>query len=100
MHGTHATSAQASAVADACAPKHSKGRAACRVSPRGVLRPVRCVRGEQGRAKAAAAAELRAANEEAVAPGRPADQDLLAAYVAYVKLEEAHGDPARVQVRA
>jgi hypothetical protein len=29
---------------------------------------------------------------------RPADAALLAAYLAYIKLEQAQGDPARVQV--
>jgi hypothetical protein len=30
------------------------------------------------------AADLRSANEEAVAPGKPADANLLAAYMAYI----------------
>ena len=46
--------------------------------------------------KARQAAALRAAHEAAVARGRPADAALLAAYLAYIKLEQAHGDPARV----
>ena len=53
----------------------------------------------QGQRKAAAAATLRRANEAAVAPGKPANHDLLAAYNAYWRLEEAHGDPMRVKVR-
>lgn len=51
-------------------------------------------------AKAQAAAELRQPYESSVAAGKPADQDLLAAYMAYVKVEEKQGDPARVQVCA
>ena len=53
-------------------------------------------------AKARAAAALRAAHEAAVGGGggaRPADAALLAAFLAYVKLEQAQGDPARVQAR-
>jgi hypothetical protein len=49
--------------------------------------------------RAQQAAALRRAHEAAVAPGRAADAALLAAYLAYIKLEETHGDPARVQVR-
>eukprot|EP00887_Chlorella_sp_A99_P001390 scaffold8.g1390.t1 len=48
--------------------------------------------------KADKAASLRAPYEEAVAAGKPADAELLAAYMAYVKVEQAQGDPARVQV--
>jgi hypothetical protein len=43
---------------------------------------------ERARAKAAAAAAARRGHEAAVAPGRPADADLLAAYMAYIRLEE------------
>ena len=43
---------------------------------------------ERARARAAAAAAARRAHEAAVAPERPADTDLLAAYMAYIKLEE------------
>lgn len=50
--------------------------------------------------RARQAAALRAAHEAAVAGARPADAALLAAYLAYIKLEQAQGDPARVQVRA
>ena len=52
----------------------------------------------KGYEKAQAAVALRKANEAAVAPGKEADSELLAAYMAYIKLEEAQGDPARVQV--
>lgn len=44
------------------------------------------------------AADLRAANEEAVAAGKPADANLLAAYMAYIALEKAQKAPARVQL--
>ena len=54
---------------------------------------------QKGYEKAQAAVALRTASEAAVAPGKDADSDLLAAYMAYTKLEEAQGDPARVQVR-
>ena len=47
--------------------------------------------------KAQHAAELRQPYETSVAAGRPADADLLAAYMAYVKVEERQGDPTRVQ---
>ena len=47
--------------------------------------------------KAQHAAELRQPYEASVAGGRPADADLLAAYMAYVKAEERQGDPTRVQ---
>jgi len=53
---------------------------------------------QKGYDKAQAAVALRTANEAAVAPGKDADSELLAAYMAYTKLEEARGDPARVQV--
>ncbi len=53
---------------------------------------------QKGYDKAQAAVALRTANEAAVAPGKDADSELLAAYMAYTKLEEAQGDPARVQV--
>ena len=53
---------------------------------------------QKGYDKAQAAVALRAANEAAVAAGKDADSELLAAYMAYTKLEEAQGDPARVQV--
>ena len=52
----------------------------------------------KGYEKAQAAVALRAANEAAVAAGKDADSELLAAYMAYTKREEAQGDPARVQV--
>ena len=45
------------------------------------------------------AAELRAPYEDSVGGGRPADAELLAAYMAYIRVEEKQGDPARVQVR-
>lgn len=54
----------------------------------------------QGHNRAQAAAKLRAASEAAVSAGRPADHDLLAAFSAYLKLEEAGGDPSRLQVAA
>ncbi len=53
---------------------------------------------QRGYEKAQAAVALRKANEAAVSPGKDADSELLAAYMAYTKLEEAQGDPARVQV--
>ena len=53
---------------------------------------------QRGYEKAQAAVALRKANEAAVAPGKDADSELLASYMAYTKLEEAQGDPARVQV--
>ncbi|KAK9813405.1 hypothetical protein WJX73_006344 [Symbiochloris irregularis] len=37
-------------------------------------------------------------SENAVADDKAADTDLLAAYMAYIQLEEAHGDPMRVQL--
>ena len=43
---------------------------------------------QAGIERAQAAAALRAPNENAVAPSRPADADLLAAYMAYINLEE------------
>ena len=43
----------------------------------------------QGYQRAAAAVELRLASETALGPGHAADADLLAAYLAYVKLEQA-----------
>lgn len=52
----------------------------------------------QAHEKAQAAAALRAASEASVAPGKPADHDLLAAFRAYIMLEKRAGDPARVQV--
>lgn len=52
----------------------------------------------QGHEKAQAAAALRAASEASVAPAKPADHDLLAAYAAYLRLEKGAEDPARVQV--
>lgn len=52
---------------------------------------------QQGYAKAQQAAELRQPYEESVAAGKPAGADLLAAYMAYVKVEERAGDPGRVQ---
>lgn len=47
--------------------------------------------------KAQEAVALRKPYEDAVAPDRPADANLLAAYMSYVRLEQAQGDPARVQ---
>ncbi len=44
------------------------------------------------------AAKLRAASEAAVAEGKVPDHDLLAAFTAYLKLEETGGDAARLQV--
>ena len=46
---------------------------------------------QAGFERAEAAAALRAPNEDAVGPGRPADADLLAAYMAYINLEEVLG---------
>lgn len=43
---------------------------------------------KKGKANAQASAQARQASEEAVADGKPADMDLLAAYMAYIKLEE------------
>ena len=43
---------------------------------------------KQGYTKAQAMAQARAAHEAAVAPTRPADTELLAAYMAYIQLEE------------
>ena len=54
----------------------------------------------KGYEKAQSAVAVRRASEEAVAPGKAADSTLLAAYIAYTKLEEAQGDPARVQARS
>ncbi len=54
---------------------------------------------QQGYAKAQHAAELRQPYEESVAAGKPPGADLLAAYMAYVKVEERSGDPGRVQVK-
>lgn len=45
---------------------------------------------------ACAAVELRQPYETAVAAGRAADADLLAAYMGYIKVEESGGQPARV----
>lgn len=53
---------------------------------------------KQGYTKAQAAAKLRAASETAVNAARPADHDLLAAFMAYLKLEEVAGDSFRQQV--
>jgi hypothetical protein len=47
--------------------------------------------------RASEAASLRAAHEAAVGGERAADAGLLAAYLAYVKLEQEQADPARVQ---
>lgn len=55
---------------------------------------------KQNVSKAQSAAKLRAASEAAVAAGKAADHDLLAAFTAYLKLEEASGDAARLQVAA
>lgn len=43
---------------------------------------------EKAYQKAQEAVELRRAHEEAVAPGKEANADLMAAYMAYIKLEE------------
>lgn len=51
----------------------------------------------QGYERAAHAAELRQPYEDSVAAGKPAVPELLAAYMAYIKVEERQGDPARVQ---
>ena len=48
--------------------------------------------------KAQEAVSLRQPYEQALAAGQPAGAQLLAAYVSYIKLEEAQGEPARVQV--
>ncbi len=50
--------------------------------------------------KAQRLAELRQPYEEAVSPEHAPDAELLAGYMAYIKAEEAHADPARVQVGA
>ncbi|GAX74832.1 hypothetical protein CEUSTIGMA_g2278.t1 [Chlamydomonas eustigma] len=47
--------------------------------------------------KAQEALALRRPYEVAVAPGKPADAHLLAAFMAYIKLEKEIGEPARVQ---
>jgi hypothetical protein len=52
---------------------------------------------QAGYAKAQHAAELRQPYEASVASGKPATADLLAAYMAYIKVEERGGDPSRVQ---
>eukprot|EP00878_Enallax_costatus_P019725 GHUV01020818.1.p1 GENE.GHUV01020818.1~~GHUV01020818.1.p1 ORF type:complete len:482 (+),score=163.78 GHUV01020818.1:194-1639(+) len=44
------------------------------------------------------AAQLRAAHEAAVSADKTADATLLAAYMAYIQLEKAQKDPARVQL--
>ena len=54
---------------------------------------------QKGYSKAQSAVAVRRASEAAVAAGKAADSELLAAYMAYIKLEEAQGEPARVQVR-
>ncbi|KAF6257164.1 hypothetical protein COO60DRAFT_1271527 [Scenedesmus sp. NREL 46B-D3] len=46
----------------------------------------------------AAAAQLRAAHEAAVGGDKAPDASLLAAYMAYIQLEKAQKDPARVQL--
>ena len=43
---------------------------------------------KKGQARANAMAEARQAHEVAVTEGKPADTDLLAAYMAYIKVEE------------
>ncbi|GAB4820618.1 hypothetical protein N2152v2_007664 [Parachlorella kessleri] len=48
--------------------------------------------------KAQKLVDLRKPYEEAVGPGHAVDAELLAAYMAYIKAEEAHGEPARVQI--
>ncbi|KAL4457863.1 hypothetical protein ABPG75_012728 [Micractinium tetrahymenae] len=52
----------------------------------------------QGYERAVHAAGLRQPYEDSVAAGREAGPELLAAYMAYIKVEERQGDPARVQV--
>ncbi|KAA6422191.1 MAG: hypothetical protein FRX49_07942 [Trebouxia sp. A1-2] len=53
---------------------------------------------QQGFQKAQQAVSLRHEHEAMVAPDKPADENLLAAFLAYIKYEEAKGDPARVQL--
>ncbi|WIA33569.1 hypothetical protein OEZ86_006693 [Tetradesmus obliquus] len=48
--------------------------------------------------RSAAAAQLRAAHEAAVGGDKAPDASLLAAYMAYIQLEKAQKDPARVQL--
>lgn len=43
---------------------------------------------KKGHAKAQAMAQARLPSEQSVAPERPADTELLANYMAYIKLEE------------
>lgn len=43
---------------------------------------------KKGQARAKGMAEARRVHEEAVSEGKPADTDLLAAYMAYIKIEE------------
>ncbi|KAL4424967.1 hypothetical protein ABPG77_002852 [Micractinium sp. CCAP 211/92] len=52
----------------------------------------------QGHERAVHAADLRQPYEASVAAGEQAGPELLAAYMAYIKVEERQGDPARVQV--
>lgn len=49
---------------------------------------------EKGYEKAQAAVKLRQAHEEAVAPGKEANTELLAAYMAYINLEEVSNPPS------
>lgn len=53
---------------------------------------------EQGFKKAQQAVSLRSEHEAMVAPDKPADENLLAAFLAYIKYEESKGDPAHVQL--
>lgn len=54
---------------------------------------------QQGFQKAQQAVSLRSQHESLVAADRPADEDLLAAYLAYIKYEEVRGsDTLSVQI--
>ncbi|KAL3153941.1 hypothetical protein ABBQ32_013502 [Trebouxia sp. C0010 RCD-2024] len=53
---------------------------------------------EQGFKKAQQAVSLRSEHEAMVASDKPADENLLAAFLAYIKYEEAKGDPPHVQL--
>ena len=53
---------------------------------------------QKGYSKAQSAVAVRRASEAAVVAGKEANTELLAAYMAYIKLEESQGEPARVQV--
>ncbi len=75
-------------------------RAAVRSGPAATAQGALPASVKQNASKSQAAAKLRAASEAAVTAGRAADHDLLAAFTAYLKLEEAGGDAARLQVAA